>query len=118
MSDNDKDTKVIDEEEYNIEEEKYRSATGLLRQESEFYDEESNVVHELISVKRVRLPKNGEDWQIHKDKKPILILKGARFTSKERDFLRSIDGVKFILSGFKAGWRSISEFKRQIKNKK
>src|SRR5690606_19032598 len=100
-------------EEYVSDEEKF-SRNGPLRQDSEFFDDKSYVVHDIIGVKRIEFNK-GEDWEITSNSKIVLVLKGARFTSKERDFLRGVDGMKFIISGYRDGWKSVSEFKRHLK---
>lgn len=102
-----------DTEEYVIDEEKFYRASSL-RQETELFDDESYVPHKVVSVKRVQFG-NGEDWEIQADKKTILVLKGVRFTSKEKEFLRTVPGIQFIISGYKNGWKSVSEFKRNIK---
>lgn len=88
-----------------------------LRTDHELFDEDSHVAHESIGVRWVDLGKNSEDWEITKNGKTILVLKGVRFTKAERRFLRSVEGTQFIIGGFKKGWRSVSEFKRQIKAK-
>ena len=102
-----------DTDEYVIGEDKL-PRNGSLRQESELFDEKSHVPHGVIGVKRVEYGK-GEDWEVLQDDKVALVLKGVRFTSKEKEFLRSVDGIKFIMTGFKSGWKSVSEFKRRIK---
>jgi len=108
-------TKYVDEkDEFFIDAEKV-SKLHTLRQETELFDDDSYVPHDIITVKRVELPKAGEDWEIFKNKQPVFMLKGIRFTKGEREFLRSVKGVLFIINGYKDGWKTISEFKRQIK---
>jgi len=102
-----------DTNEYVIGEEKF-PRNGSLRQESELFDEKSHIPHGTIGVKRVEYGK-GEDWEVLQDGKVALVLKGVRFSSKEKSFLRTIDGIKFIMYGYKSGWKSVSEFKRNIK---
>lgn len=103
---------LVDEEDYCIDETKFSRLS--LRHESELYNEEDNVPHDLIGVRWVNLPK-GEDWEVTKNKKTVLILKGVRFTTREKDFLRTSAGMSFIVDGYKRGWKSVSEFKRQVK---
>ena len=98
--------------EYVIDEEKF-SRNGSLRNDTELFDDESYIPHSTVRVKRVEYGK-GEDWEVLVDNKTALVLKGVRFTSKEKDFLRTIAGIKFVMDGFKKGWKSVSEFKRQI----
>lgn len=102
-----------DVEEYVIDEDKF-IRNGPLKQDSELFDEELNIRHKVISVKRIEF-KDAEDWEIKSDDKTVLVLKGVRFSLKEKQFFRTVDGVKFIINGFKNGWNSISEFKRNLK---
>lgn len=107
--------RYVDEaDEFFMEEEK-SSKINSLRQETELFDDDSYIPHDLITVKRIELPKSGEDWEIFKNKHAVLTLKGIRFTKKEREFFRQPNGVLFIINGYKQGWKSVSEFKRQVK---
>lgn len=90
------------------------SKNGFLKQDSELFNEEDYVPGSLVRVKRV-CKNSAEDWKILIDNKEVLILKGTRFTAKEREYLRSAKGVLFVINGIKSGWNSVSEFKRQIK---
>jgi hypothetical protein len=88
---------------------------GLFKLDSDLFKDESYIVHKMISVKRTNSAKYGENWDILEDKKVILRLKGDRFSNKEKEFLRTVDGVKFVVNGYKSGWNSINKFKQQIK---
>lgn len=90
------------------------SQSGTLRNDFELFDDDSYIPQDLISVRRIAYNKK-EDWKILKNKETALVLKGARFTKKEKEFLRTKEGVSFIIKGYKNGWRSVSEFKRQLK---
>lgn len=90
------------------------SQFGTLKNDLELFDDDSYVPQDLISVRRIAYNKK-EDWKIFKNKETVMVLKGARFTKKEKEFLRSKEGVSFIIKGYKDGWRSVSEFKRQLK---
>jgi hypothetical protein len=90
---------------------------SFLKQDSELYNDEDNIPGTAIRVKRISQPPK-EDWQIFLNNEEILLLRGTRFTAKEREFLRSIDGTRFIIEGAKQGWKSVSEFKRQLEEKK
>lgn len=106
-----KDKYEVDE--YVIDEDKF-PRNGSLRQENELFDDDSYVPHPVVSVKRVEYGK-GEDWEILAGDKIVMTIKGVRFTAKEKEFLRSVQGVQFLMRGYKAGWKSVSEFKRNIK---
>lgn len=100
------------EDEYVIEEDKFVKP-NTLRKDHELFDDGMNVVHKIISVKRVSY-KTGEDWEIRADDDIVLTLKGVRFTSKEKDFFRTVAGIQYIIAGYKSGWKSISDFKKNL----
>lgn len=87
----------------------------LLKADNELFDEDSNKANKVISAKRVKLPKNGEDWQILENGKAVLVLKGTRFTNVEKNFLHTVDGMKFLVSEYKTGSRSVLKIKEKIK---
>lgn len=82
-----------------------------LRVDNELFNEEdSNIVHSVINVKRVK-----EDWEILVDGKSALLLKGTRFTNTEKDYLRTVDGMKFLISTYKSGKKSVVKIKEELK---
>ena len=85
----------------------------FLKQDTELFNEDDDIPGDSIRVKRNSRQKQ-EDWVVWVNKKEYLTLKGTRFSVRERKFLRSADGVLFIISGVKNGWKSVSEFKRQL----
>jgi hypothetical protein len=89
---------------------------AFLKQDSELYNEEDDFPGKSVHVKRISQPPK-EDWQIFVDSEKYLLLRGTRFTAKERAFLRTVEGTLFIIKGAKQGWKSVSEFKRQLKDK-
>ncbi len=103
---------VDESDEFFIDDSKSSNQTNQ-RQDGGLFDDDRYVVHKLISVRRVALP-NGEDWEILVDKKPVMLLKGYRFSKKEREFLHSAQGMLLMIRGFQSGWKTISEFKRQV----
>ena len=104
---------VDESDDFFIEEDKPSNSLSL-RQDSGLFDDDSYVAQSVISVRRISLPKNGEDWEIIVDKQPVLLLKGYRFSKKEREYLRSPNGMSLMINGYKNGWKTISEFKRQV----
>lgn len=85
---------------------------SFLKQDSELFNDEDNIPGLSIRVKRVSHPK--EDWKVLINNKEALVIKGNRFTAKEREFLRSANGMLFIVNGIKKGWKTVSEIKRQV----
>lgn len=87
---------------------------SFLKQDSELFNEEEYIPGDLVRVMRV-VNSSTEDWIVTINGNDFLILKGTRFTSKEREYFRTVNGVQFILNGIRQGWKSVSEFKRQMK---
>jgi len=105
--------KYLDQaDEFLIDEEKYKA---ISKQDGELFDEKSYVEHDLINVRRNSLPRNGVNWEILKNKKSVLVLKGVRFSKKERIFLEKPEGLLFLISEYKNGCKNTSQFKRKIK---
>lgn len=93
----------------------YTDPSLFLKNESDLFDEDKNIKYDLISVRRINSPKTGENWDISYNKKCLLRLRGEKFSTKEKEFLRTVDGVKFILNGYKSGWSSLNKFKQELK---
>ncbi|MCK9567835.1 hypothetical protein M0R72_02645 [Candidatus Pacearchaeota archaeon] len=89
---------------------------SFIKQDSEFFNDEDYVPGKSVRVKRISTSSH-EDWRVFINEQEIIVLKGIRFTSKEREFLRTTEGVMFIINGIKSGWKSVSEFKRQLQVK-
>lgn len=85
---------------------------SFFKHDTELFNENDDVPGKSIQVKRIAEP---EEWKVIVDGNEHLILKGSRFTSKEREFLRKPNGILFVIDGIKQGWKSVSEFKRQMK---
>ena len=93
--------------------EKVGKKGSFIKQDSEFFNDEDYVPGNSVRVKRVANSSH-EDWKVFINEEEAIVLKGIRFTSKEKEFLRTTDGVMFIINGIKSGWKSVSEFKRQL----
>jgi hypothetical protein len=87
----------------------------LLKADNDLFDEDSHVAHTAISAKRINLPNDGEDWEIWEDNQIALSLKGTRFNNAEKKFLRSVEGMKFLVAEYKAGARSVLKLKDKLK---
>lgn len=105
------DKKNNSDEEYSIDE-----SNLLSIKDNELFKDEDYVPYSLIRVKKTE-SKNSEDWNIMEDSNITLIIKGDRFNNKEKKFLRSPEGFKFIINGYKMGWRSVNKFKQNLKLK-
>lgn len=85
---------------------------AFLKQDSELYNDDDAIPGDSIRIKKIN-----SDWQIYVNNEEFLLLKGTRFTAGERLFLCTSEGVQFILNGMKQGWKSVSQFKKQLKDK-
>ncbi len=86
-----------------------------LRADNELFNEEDYVPHKIINAKRVRLPRKGEDWEVLEDGEVVLVMKGTRFTKSEKEFLRTAEGMRFIIDEYKAGKKSVVKIKDELK---
>jgi hypothetical protein len=90
---------------------------NLSKFEYDLYHEEDDVVEKVIRVKRVSMPNKGEKWKIFEDSKLIFTVEGAKLTNKEKEFLRTVDGVNFLISQYKQGLKSINFIKTEMKKR-
>jgi len=90
---------------------------NLSKFEYDLYHEEDDKAEPVIRVKRVSMPNKGEKWKIFSDNKLIFTVEGTKLTNKEKEFLRSIDGVNFLIAAAKTGIKSFNSLRTQIKKK-
>jgi len=88
----------------------------LSKYEYDLYKEEDDIPQKIIRVKRFSMPNKGEKWKIFEDNKVVFILDGTKLTVKEKVFLRTVEGVNFLIAQFKDGIKSINALKKEIKN--
>lgn len=87
----------------------------LSKFEHDLYKEEEDVAEKVIRVKRFSLPNKGERWKIFEDAKPVFVIEGTKLTNKEKDFLRSAEGLTFLIAKYKEGIKSFNSLKAEIK---
>lgn len=85
--------------------------------EYDLYHEEDDVVEKVIRVKRVSMPNKGEKWKLFEDNKVVFVVEGTKLNNKEKEFLRTIDGVNFLIAQCKIGIKSFNSLKNEIKKK-
>lgn len=85
--------------------------------DNELYDDESHIVYPLLTIRRVVLPQQGEDWEILEDNKVALVIKGVKLTKKQKAFLRTAEGLTTLINEYKLGHRSIYKIQKQINQK-
>lgn len=90
---------------------------NLSKFEYDLYHEEDDKAEKVIRVKRVAMPNKGEKWKIFEDNKVMFVVEGTKLTNKEKEFLRTIDGVNFLITQYKQGIKSFNSLKNEIKKK-
>ena len=90
---------------------------SLSKFEYDLYHEEDDKVEKVISVKRVSMPNKGEKWKISENGKVMFVIEGTKLTNKEKEYLRTIDGVNFLIAEYKQGIKSFNYIKNEIKKK-
>ena len=89
---------------------------NLSKFDHDLYKEEDDIAEKIIRVKRIDLPNGGERWKVFEDNKIIFILEGNKLTKKEKEFLRSVEGVNFLLKQARLGIKSFNALKLEIKS--
>ena len=89
---------------------------NLNKYEFDLFHEEDNVVHKLIRIKRFFSSKTKEEkWKVFEDNKVALVLEGEKFTLKEKEYLRTVNGINLLLNHYKKNDMAISSIKKHIK---
>jgi hypothetical protein len=88
---------------------------ALSKYEYDLYHEEDDVSNPIIRIKRFALPNKSEKWKFYENTKVTLVLEGTKLTAKEKEFIRTVDGINFLLRGYKEGLNSLNAFKKRLK---
>ena len=88
---------------------------NLSKFEYDLYHEEDDISQSIIRVKRFDTVA-GERWKIFENGKEKFVVEGFKLTKKQKTYLRSVDGVNFMINLFKNGIRSFNHFKTELKN--
>jgi hypothetical protein len=87
---------------------------NLSKFEYDLYHDEDNIVEKVIRVKRFSSD-NTEKWKIFENTKVIITLEGSKLSTKEKEFLRTVEGVNFLINQCKNGIKSFAALKAEIK---
>lgn len=90
-------------------------SVNLLKKDNELFNEEDYIVNTVVHARRISL-KKGEDWEILENNRVVLVMKGTRFTNSEKEFLRSVEGMKFLINEYKSGNKSVVKIKNNLEN--
>ncbi len=87
----------------------------LLKAENELFKAESYKPEMVVQIKRKETKKNGEEWFLLVDKKMELHFKSNRLNAAEKKVFRTVEGLKFLITAYKAGFTSVSKLKTKLK---
>lgn len=107
--------KLLSDEIINDNDDQNKYSFNNTNQNNDLFDDEQNVIHSIISVKRIRLPKSGENWEILEDGRVKFVLKGIRLTNREKSILYSLDGINLLMREYKSGNKSVVKIKKLLK---
>jgi len=100
----------------NINEHDKFTMTFSLSQSNELFDDdEASKQHRIINVKRVSLPRKGENWEVLDDGRKVLILRGVRLTKREKSVLRTVEGIRIVIEEYKSGNKSVTKIKSKLR---
>ena len=88
---------------------------NLSKFEFDLYHEEDDKIEKIIRVKRISMPNKSEKWKIFENSKVMIVIEGVKLTNKEKEFLRTVEGVIFLIKQYKLGIKSFSTLKSEIK---
>lgn len=97
--------------------------SNVNRFDYDLFKEENDIIEPMYRVKHSATPKRGERWKIFKNNEIVVELDGSKLGKKECEFLRSLDGARWLLTNAKTnmdGIKNISKLKMTLKkdNKK
>jgi len=81
----------------------------------DLFKEDDDVVTSVVRVKRITLPNKGENWKVFKDNKLAEVIEGVKLSAKERNYLRTVEGIQFVIGYYKRGWKSFNNFRQEMK---
>ena len=90
---------------------------SLSKYEADLYDDKCNVPYKVIQVKRIASGDN-EIWKILNNNEVIFTIDGEKISKKEKEFLRTANGVMYLINEFKIStFKSLNSFKKKLKEK-
>ncbi len=97
------------------------SAVYNLKTNDELFDDDKNIVHPILRIRKITRPKGKERWEILENNKTVIILRTNSLSKLDVDFLNTINGVQFIMNEYKSGNKSANKIREKLqahRNKK
>ncbi len=85
--------------------------------DTELFDDAKAVPLSVVRIKRMGSSNKNEKWRIIENDELKFVIDGTKLNKKECSFLRTIDGVKFLIAEFKLGFKSLHELRGRLKTK-
>lgn len=115
-SDQQYEDKIIIPAEYFGDDREYKQNPILSKISADLYDDAKGlVVEKLIEVKRITVGSKGERWKILENSKVVFVVEGQKLLKKEKEFLRSLPGLQFLIKQGKLGIKTFTQLKRALK---
>ncbi len=83
----------------------------------ELFDDKKDIAHPIVHIKRLNSAAKGERWRIYVDDELKLIIEGKKLSKKECAFLRSVDGLNWLIRETKIEFNSFTELRIRLKEK-
>jgi hypothetical protein len=93
----------------------YQINSGANRLNFDLFKEEDNKPQDVFRVKRTDTPKRGEKWKVFKNEKILFEIEGDNINKGQAAFLRSIDGITWLIGKCKEGLTNLKEMKKALK---
>lgn len=106
--------KYLTEEENEDLSDDYKSSMNL-SYNNDLFDDDSYVPHPLVTARRVKLPKNGENWEVLDNNKVAVTLIGLHLSSEIKNFLKTPQGLLSLIKIYKSGNKSSEKIQKQLK---
>lgn len=87
----------------------------ISRFDYDLFDEEKATPAPVIRVKRTNTSTKGERWKVLRNEELLLIIEGNKLSKKEREYLRSLEGVSFLTKQVKMNITSFNKLRAELK---
>lgn len=96
--------------------ENYSSTTTKLSKfDGELFDEAKAVAGKVVRIKRIGSVDKKEKWKILVNDELTFVVEGDKLSKKEKIFLRSVEGLSWLIGEVKVGFKSFNELRSRLK---
>lgn len=94
------------------------SSNLLLRQDNELFIEETyKKKAAVLQVKRVKRKNLTDEWVVYKNADVLFRFDGDNLGVKEKDYLKTAEGMSFLMTAIKSGLNSEKALAKMLKGK-